>query len=57
MKILAVFFAFSYGVIVEISQAVFTQCNMQADIMDVVFNTLGSIAAIFLVGLIQKIKK
>ncbi|WP_294736805.1 VanZ family protein [uncultured Flavobacterium sp.] len=56
MKFLAMFFAFLYGTLVEISQGLFTQ-GREADVMDIVFNTLGSIAAIFLVWLIQKSKK
>ena len=55
-KLISVFLAFTYGTIIEISQGLFTQ-GREADVMDIVFNTLGSIAAIILLWLIQKSKK
>ncbi len=55
-KLISVFLAFAYGTIIEISQGLFTQ-GREADVMDILFNTLGSIAAIMLLWLIQKAKK
>lgn len=55
-KFISVFLAFTYGAIIEISQGLFTQ-GREADVMDIVFNTLGSIAAIILLWMIQKAKK
>ncbi|AXG73392.1 hypothetical protein DVK85_03745 [Flavobacterium arcticum] len=55
-RLISVFLAFTYGTVVEISQGLFTQ-GREADIMDVVFNTLGSITAIICVLLLQKSKK
>ncbi|QYJ69386.1 VanZ family protein [Flavobacterium litorale] len=54
-QILALLFAFAYGTIVEILQGLFTEAR-QADVMDVVFNTLGSILAIGFLLFIRKNK-
>ncbi len=55
-KFISVFLAFTYGAIIEISQGLFTQ-GREADVMDIVFNTLGSVAGIILLWMIQKAKK
>lgn len=54
-KLVAVFLAFAYGTLVEISQGLFTE-GREADVMDIVFNTLGSLIAIAFLSLIKKNK-
>ncbi len=55
-KLISVFLAFVYGTCVEISQGLFTN-GREADVMDIVFNTLGSITAVMGLWLIQKKRK
>lgn len=56
MILYAVLAAFIYGSLMELSQNFFTE-GREADIWDVVFNMLGSFAAVLLIRLIQKSKK
>ncbi|KAF2520003.1 VanZ family protein [Flavobacterium salilacus subsp. salilacus] len=55
-RLISISLAFIYGTFVEISQGLFTQ-GREADVMDIVFNTLGSITAAIGMWLIQKSKK
>ena len=55
-RLISVFFAFAYGACIEVSQGLFTN-GREADVMDIVFNTLGSIAAAIGLWFIQKSKK
>lgn len=55
LRYISLFAAFIYGSVIELSQLLFTN-GRNADVIDIVFNTMGSAAALLLLWLLQKNK-
>lgn len=56
-RINALIAAIIYGAFIEVLQGLFTNGKRQADFLDVVFNTLGSLVAVLVLWLLHRDKK
>ena len=56
-RVNALIAAIIYGAFIEVLQGLFTNGKRQADILDIVFNTLGGLAAVLLLWLLHRNKK
>lgn len=56
-RVNALIVAVIYGSFIEVLQGLFTNGKRQADFLDVVFNTLGGLAAVLVLWLLHRDKK